>query len=137
MLTASEEDDDLFDAINAGACGYILKNTPAVKFLEFLQDAVQGQVALSSRMASKITNEFKRRSSDEPGSDLVRLTEREKQILELVSQGLTNAEIAKIVYLSEHSVKKYLCSILEKLHMNNRVEAAVYAVREGLLRKEK
>ncbi len=137
ILTASDQDLDLFRAINYGACGYILKNVPARKLHGLLQEVARGEVALSSHMASKMLHEYKRdKSGDLAGDVLSPLTNKELQVLELVAQGMTNAEIAQKIFMSEHSVKKFLGSILQKLHLNNRVEAAVFAVREGIVRSK-
>lgn len=135
ILTASDEDLDLFKAINYGASGYVLKNVPARKLHGLLQEVSRGEVALSSHMASKIMHEYKKdKTGDFAAGAITPLTNKGLQVLDLVAQGKTNAEIAEKIFMSEHSVKKYLGSILQKLHLNNRVEAAVFAVREGLVR---
>ena len=135
MLTTSEEEEDLLSAINAGAHGYLLKDTPAKRMHDKLRRMAQGETPLSGLMATKVLKEFGRsvdptRSPDESQEPL---TEREHQILELLVEGLSNFEIAEKVYLSENTVKKHVHNILEKLHSNNRVEAAVYAVKERLV----
>lgn len=137
ILTASDDDINLFTAINYGACGYVLKNVPARRLHGLLQEVSRGEVALSSHMASKIILEYKKdKEVDLAGAAATPLTNKELQILELVAQGKTNAEIAQQIFMSEHSVKKYLGSILQKLHLNNRVEAAVFAVRAGIVRSK-
>lgn len=138
MLTVSEEAEDLFKAIKCGASGYVLKNVSVHMLHEYLQGVERGETALSSIMATKILKEFNKPASESDALAKISpepLTERERQILELVVEGRTNGEIAGKIYLSEHSVKKYLGNILDKLHLNNRVELAVYAVREGLVGK--
>ena len=98
---------------------------------------LRGEAALSGSMATKILNEFGKIKS-EPElpkmAGIEPLTEREHQVLELVVQGMSNPEIGEKLFLSENTVKKYLHNILEKLHLNNRVEAAIYAVREGIVK---
>jgi DNA-binding NarL/FixJ family response regulator len=135
MLTTSEEEEDLLDAIQVGAQGYLLKDTPSKRLHDELRRMAQGETPLSGIMATKVLKEFSRSGSQTQSSDLDKeaLTEREHQILELLVEGLSNAEIAGQVYLSENTVKKHVRNILEKLHSNNRVEAAVYAIREGLV----
>lgn len=134
MLTVSEEDVDLFQALKAGASGYILKDTPSRRLHDLLRGVLNNETPVSGAMATKIVKEFNRpRDEEDPKCPLREaLTEREKAILELLARGKTNAEIAGQLFLSESTVKKYLHNVLEKLQLNNRVEAAVYAAREGL-----
>ena len=135
MLTTSEEDEDLLNAIKAGAQGYLLKDTPSKRLHDELRRMAQGETPLSGLMATKVLKEFGRSNGPTHSPDEYRepLTEREHQILELIVEGLSNVEIAERVYLSENTVKKHVRNILEKFHANNRVEAAVYAVREGMV----
>lgn len=135
MLTTSEEEEDLLNAIKYGAQGYILKDTPSKRLHDELRRMTQGETPLSGLMATKVLKEFGRPgSSIQPASqDQEPLTEREHQILELLVEGLSNLEIAERAYLSENTVKKHIRNILEKFHSNNRVEAAVYAIRGGLV----
>ncbi len=135
ILTMSEEREDLFNAIKYGAQGYILKDTPSRRLHNELRKMLQGEAPLSGLMANKMLDEFSHSGSPTPPSPnfQVPLTEREHQVLELVVEGLSNTEIAKRIYLSENTIKKYLKNIMIKLHLNNRVEAAVYAVRQNLV----
>ncbi len=135
MLTMSEEEDDLFNAIKCGAQGYVLKDTPSKRLHDELRRMLQGETPLSGLMATKALEEFSRsRNQSRTLSDYREpLTEREHQVLELLVAGLTNTEIAEKIYLSENTIKKHLHNILQKLHLNNRVEAAVFAVKEGLV----
>ena len=135
MLTTSEEEDDLLIAIKNGAQGYLLKDTPSKRLHDELRRMAQGETPLSGLMATKVLKEFGRSngSTQSPDEYQEPLTEREHQILELVVEGLSNVEIAEKVYLSENTVKKHVHNILGKFHSNNRVEAAVYAVRERLV----
>lgn len=135
ILTVSEEEKNLLEAVKNGAKGYVLKDTPSRRLHDQLRGVIQGEAPLSGIMAEKILNEFK-----SPKINLIAdedpmvepLTEQEQRVLILVSDGLTNAEIGDQLSISENTVKKYLHNILSKLHLNNRVEAAVYAVRKGL-----
>jgi DNA-binding NarL/FixJ family response regulator len=136
ILTMSEEESDLFEALKSGAHGYILKNTPSRRLRDQIHKLLQGEAPLSGVMAAKMMKEFTQDKdrADRPGIPKPELlTDREQQVLELVVVGLSNPDIAERLYLSESTVKKYLHNILEKLHLNNRVEAAVYAIREGLV----
>ena len=138
MLTMSEDEDDLFQALKWGARGYVLKDIPSNGLHKKLQGVLRGEAALSGMMATKILNEFSKSNASlgtlvSAGTEP--LTDREQQVLELVVEGLTNPQIADRLYLSENTIKKYLHNILEKLHLNNRVEAAIFAVREGLVKR--
>lgn len=138
MLTMSEDEENLFEAIQNGARGYVLKVIPSAGLHKKLSAVVRGEAALSGVMATKILNEFGKLKAglDVPETAcLETLTEREQQVLEGVVQGLSNPEIAEQLHLSENTVKKYLHNILEKLHLNNRVEAAIYAIKEGLVKR--
>ncbi len=135
MLTMSEDEENLFNAIKCGAQGYILKDTPSKRLHDELRRMLQGESPLSGLMATKVLEEFSRFSgpSQPPSGYREPLTDREQQVLELLVEGLSNSQIAERIYLSENTAKKHLHNILEKLHLNNRVEAAVYAIREGLV----
>jgi DNA-binding NarL/FixJ family response regulator len=138
ILTMSEDEDNLFEAIRNGARGYVLKDIPSTGLHKKLTAVLRGEAALSGLMATKILNEFSKPKPDLDASELAGLeplTEREHQVLELVVQGLNNPEIAERLHLSENTIKKYLHNILEKLHLNNRVEAAIYAVKQGLVKR--
>ena len=135
MLTVSESEDDLFRALRNGASGYVLKNVKPEALRRMLSGVLEGEAPLSSSMASKIVKEF---SQTDAGGihrtpEMSSLTQRETEVLELVAAGMSNAEVANRLVISENTVKKYLHNILDKLQLNNRVEAAVYAVRQGLV----
>ncbi|MFQ6057297.1 MAG: response regulator [Anaerolineae bacterium] len=135
MLTVSDDDRDLFEAIKAGAQGYLLKKLEPEELFEMLRGVSRGEAPISRLMASKILREFSRQTrlqprGGEPGSAL---TDREREVLQLVTEGLSNAEIAEALYITENTVKNHLRNILAKLHLENRVQAAVYAVRKGLV----
>jgi len=135
ILTMSEEKADLINAIKHGANGYVLKDMPSKRLHDELRRMLQGEAPLSGLMANKMMEEFGRSSSPTQATSEYRipLTEREQQVLELLVEGLSNGEIAKRMYLSENTIKKHLKNIMGKFHLNNRVEAAVYAVREELV----
>ena len=136
MLTISDEEADLYEAIKAGAAGYLLKEISIDEVANAVRQVNQGQSLISPSMASKLLNEFatmvKRRDerSQMPGP---RLTEREMQVLRLVAKGLNNKEIGEDLFISDNTVKNHVRNILEKLHLHSRMEAVVYAVREKLL----
>ena len=136
MLTISDEEADLYEAIKAGASGYLLKEISIDEVANAVRQVDQGQSLISPSMASKLLNEFatmvKRRDerTQMPGP---RLTERELQVLRLVAKGLNNKDIGEELYISENTVKNHVRNILEKLHLHSRMEAVVYAVREKLL----
>ncbi len=131
MLTASEEEKNLYEAIKNGAQGYILKDTPARRLRSQLKGVMEDDAPLSGSIATKILAEFNRQHG-EANVPFEPLAEREIQILQLVAEGLSNEEIGTRLFLSEQTVKKQLSNVLQKLHLNNRVQAAVYAVRNGL-----
>jgi DNA-binding NarL/FixJ family response regulator len=135
MLTVSDEDQDLFEAIKSGAQGYLLKNLEPYQLFDMLESVSRGEAPLSGAIAAKILEEFTR---PDPGAAQETeagdaLTSREIDILQLVSEGKTNKEIASALVISENTVKIHLRNILEKLHLQNRIQAAVYAVRQGLV----
>lgn len=134
ILTVSEDENNLFEAVKNGAKGYVLKDTPSRRLHDQLRGVLRGEAALSGVMADKILNEFKdpKIAAAEQAAAVEPLTDREQQVLRLVAEGLTNAEIGERLAISENTVKKYLHNILSKLQLNNRVEAALYAVKEGL-----
>ena len=137
MLTISDEEADLYEAIKAGATGYLLKEIPTDELIEAVRAVVDGQSLISPSMASKLLTEFAlmaKRSDDRRNEvPAPRLTERELEVLKLVARGLNNRDIAKELFISENTVKNHIRNILEKLQLHSRMEAVVYAVREKLL----
>jgi DNA-binding NarL/FixJ family response regulator len=129
MLTMSGEEQDLFEAIKNGAQGYLLKNTSADELYRSIQAVYLGEAPMSGSMAIKILAELRRsgkeKSAAGPGDEL--LTNRETEVLNQVAQGKTNADIANVLGVSENTIKKQLSNILAKLHLQNRVQAALYA----------
>ncbi|MFQ5852643.1 MAG: response regulator [Candidatus Binatia bacterium] len=136
MLTVSEEDHNLFEAIKGGAEGYLIKNVKPQELFEMLRGVFRGEAPLSRPIATKIlkglADEIDRKLGPVRGPSI---THREREVLELVARGHANKEIAAALYISESTVKKHLRNILEKLHLENRVEAAVYALKKGIVSK--
>ncbi|CUU59988.1 DNA-binding response regulator [Frankia sp. CcI49] len=136
MLTISDEEADLFDAIKAGAMGYLLKEISIDEVAADIRAVYNGQSLISPSMASKLLSEFAamiKTKDDRPQLPTPRLTDREMEVLRLVAKGLNNRDIAKQLYISENTVKNHIRNILEKLQLHSRMEAVVYAVREKLL----
>ena len=135
MLTVADDDHNLFEAIKSGAQGYILKNLEPYQLYDLLECISRDEAPLSGAIAAKILKEFTQPVPDpQQESEVIdALTAREIGILELVVDGLTNKEIASGLFISENTVKIHLRNILGKLHLQNRIQAAVYAVRKGLV----
>ncbi|MBY6004916.1 response regulator transcription factor [Salipiger bermudensis] len=127
MLTVSEEDTDIVEALKAGAKGYILKGIGARELLDVVTDLAAGRSYLSPSLAMKVLEAMRAPAEVPKESPLDTLTPREEDILRLVSEGLSNKEVARRLDLQEKTVKHYMTSILQKLHARNRVEAALIA----------
>ncbi|MCJ7623801.1 MAG: response regulator transcription factor [Anaerolineaceae bacterium] len=135
MLTVSTDDQNLFEAIRSGAHGYLLKDLEPYQLFDLLDSISRGETPLSGAMATKIFNEFTQpiQISTREQETVAELTNREIEILQLLVEGMTNKEIASALVISENTVKIHLRNILEKLHLKNRIQAAVYAVRQGMV----
>lgn len=135
ILTVSEDEDDLFSAIKAGAQGYLLKNLEAAQLRTMIEAVGRGEAAISPATAARIIEEFLRRDRvpDRPIADPDQLTQRELDVLRLVTAGLRNKEIAVGLGISENTAKYHLRNILQKLHAQSRTELATRAIREGLI----
>ncbi|HSI98571.1 MAG TPA: response regulator transcription factor [Gaiellaceae bacterium] len=135
IVTVSDLEEDLFEAIKSGAEGYLLKDMAEAELERTLDALDAGEPALSPGLAAKILDEFARlgREAPPPKGQPDDLTAREREVLQLVSEGATNKEIAKSLYLSEHTVNFHMKNILSKLHLRNRAQAAAYAIRTGLV----
>jgi DNA-binding NarL/FixJ family response regulator len=135
MLTVSEDDEHLFEAIKSGAQGYLIKDLKAHQLFDALEGVARGEAAFSGVIATKILREFEKTGSGTVGGleGTEPLTKREIEVLQLVVEGRSNQEIAQSLVISESTVKNHLRNILGKLHLRNRIQAAVYAVRQGLV----
>jgi DNA-binding NarL/FixJ family response regulator len=136
MLTVHDEDENLFEAIKRGAEGFLSKKVRASNLLDSLRNAMRGVLPLSGPMTGKILKEFARLAEIEAEYLAGQLTPREKQVLQKVSEGLNNREIALSLCLSENTVKVHVSHILNKLRVQTRSQAAVYARRWGLCEEE-
>lgn len=130
VLTSFAEDDKVFPAIKAGAHGYLLKDTSPDELLRAIREVYRGEPSMHPTIARKLMLELQRSSELPPTEEP--LTEREVEVLSLVAQGLTNQEIADRLYVSERTVRTHVSNILSKLHLANRTQAALYALRKGL-----
>jgi DNA-binding NarL/FixJ family response regulator len=138
ILTASEDDADLFEAIKSGAQGYLLKNVSSAELFRQLDAAAAGEPALTPGLARKLLGEFARPTSAVPttpkSSAPDALTEREREVLDLLVQGVTsNRDLAERLVVTENTVKYHLRNILDKLHVQNRAQVVAYAVRHGMI----
>lgn len=136
MLTVRDEDEKLFEAIKSGARGYLLKSISSRELVSMLRRAVAGDAAISPALGGRMLEEFRRLARQEhhpPDEETTALTQREQEVLSLVAEGATDKEIADALSISIHTVKSHMRNILAKLHMGHRHEAALYALREGLI----
>lgn len=130
VLTSFAEDEKVFPAIKAGALGYLLKDSSPQELLLAVQNVYRGEASLHPTIARKLMRELNQPPSLPPTSDP--LTEREVEVLRLVAQGLSNDDIAQKLVVSERTVRTHVSHILDKLHLANRTQMALYAVREGI-----
>jgi DNA-binding NarL/FixJ family response regulator len=138
MLTISDEEEDLFEAIRAGASGYLLKDIPYDEVADVVRAVHGGQSLINPSMAAKLLTEFAalaKRADSERAEQVPapRLTDREIEVLKLVARGMNNRDIAKELFISENTVKNHVRNILEKLQIHSRMEAVMIAVRENLI----
>lgn len=133
ILTVSEADADLFDAIRSGAHGYLVKSTSSEEFFDLLDALDRGEAPLSRGLAAKIMQYLAR--GDRPDDEVV-LTPREEEVLRLVAEGRTNREMATALSISEATVKFHMTNVLAKLHLENRAQVVAYAHRHGLADEE-
>lgn len=138
ILTASQDDANLFDAIKAGAQGYLLKNLEADDFFALLDAASRGEPALTPALARKLLQEFAKPAAAPAAAEPDALTEREREVLELMTEGITsNRRLAKRLGVSENTVKFHVRNILDKLRLHNRAEVVGYALRKKIADPER
>lgn len=133
MLTVSTDEDDVLDALAAGACGYMLKASPPEEVVRAIEAAHAGDSTISPRVANRLVARVRETSGRPAAPSPALLTPRELEILRLIVEGRENSEIAEILVISLSTAKNHVAHVLDKLGMQNRVQAAVYAVRAGLV----
>ena len=134
MLTSSESDQDLFEAVKSGACGYLLKNLNATELFNMLKSLQQGETPWSPGLAERILKEFENQeiTDSDPGENF-QLTERQMEVLKLVAQGMVYKEIGDRLGLSERTIKYHMAKIMEKLHLENRTQVIALASQLGMI----
>jgi two-component system, NarL family, response regulator LiaR len=135
VLTISDQDEDVMDAIVAGACGYLLKDSSIQDLIRGIESAAVGESLISPHIASKVLQRVRSTAADTLGAATIRaeLSEREIEVLKLIANGHDNAQIARELVISPKTVKNHISNILMKLQIDNRIQAAVYAVRSGIV----
>jgi DNA-binding NarL/FixJ family response regulator len=135
MLTISDQDSDVMDAILAGACGYLLKDSSIQELISGIEAASRGESLISPNIASKVLQRVRATSTQPDIADTIRaeLSDREIEVLKLIANGKDNAVIAAELCISPKTVKNHISNILMKLQIDNRIQAAVYAVRSGIV----
>jgi NarL family two-component system response regulator LiaR len=136
VLTSHHDDDHIFPALRAGAISYLLKTVKIDELAAAIQRAARGEATLHPRVAARVVEELQNARAGRPAANpFAELTDREMEILKLIAQGLSNAQILERLVISENTVKGHVSNILSKLHLADRTQAAVYAWREGLVRR--
>jgi DNA-binding NarL/FixJ family response regulator len=133
VLTVVADDRQVMDALLAGACGYLLKESSIDEIIEGIRAAARRESMISPRIATRLVARLRQTGEAEPTPNAVELTPREREVLDLLARGMDNREIARTLELSQHTVKNHVSNILVKLQVENRIQAAVRAVRGGLL----
>jgi DNA-binding NarL/FixJ family response regulator len=133
VLTTYDDDEWVFDALHSGAAGYLLKDTPPKNLIESIKGTVAKKVFLDPAIAGKILDDYQRRPAVNPPSTNFRLNERDQELLKLLACGLTNAEIAQQLFLSEGTIRNYTSELFKKLNVSDRTQAVVAALRYGLV----
>jgi DNA-binding NarL/FixJ family response regulator len=134
VLTASEDYEDLFEAVKSGAQGFLPKDLEATRFFELLDGVTRGEPALTPALARKVLGAFARPDPKPTPAAPDALTDREREVLELLVEGVTsNRDLAERLFVSENTIKYHLRNILQKLHLQNRAQVIAYAVRHGLV----
>ncbi len=135
VLTSYHQDEHIFPAIRAGALSYLLKDTSPEELVEAVRKVARGEVTLHSRVAARLVQELHGAHQD-IANPVTTLSDRELEVLRLIADGLTNVEIAERLVISEKTVKSHVSNILSKLHLVDRTQAAVFAWREGVVRRD-
>ena len=135
VLTSYHDDEHVFPAIRAGALSYILKEVGPDELADAVRKAAVGEAVLHPQVAARVVRELHGARRDEPNA-FHDLSERELEVLKLIAEGLSNAEISKRLFISEKTTKSHVSNILSKLHLADRTQAAVYAWREGVVRRD-
>ena len=135
VLTISVEDDDVMNAVMAGACGYLLKDSSIHQLIAGIRAAARGESLISPQIAAKLLQRLRAQTTDTGAAAtiLAELSDRELEVLRLIANGKDNAEIARELFISPKTVKNHISNILMKLQIENRIQAAVYAVRSGIV----
>jgi DNA-binding NarL/FixJ family response regulator len=135
VLTISADDEDVIEAVLAGACGYLLKDSSIEQLIAGIKAAAAGEALISSQIAAQILQQLRAQATDNHAAERIRLllSEREVEVLRLIAAGKDNAEIARELFISPKTVKNHISNILMKLQIENRIQAAVYAVRSGIV----
>jgi DNA-binding NarL/FixJ family response regulator len=135
VLTISDQHADVMDAIMAGACGYLLKDAAITDLMRGIQSAAVGEALVSPAIATKVLQRMRATTTSQHEADLIEseLSDREIQVLKLIANGKDNAMIAADLHISPKTVKNHISNILMKLQIQNRIQAAVYAVRSGIV----
>jgi DNA-binding NarL/FixJ family response regulator len=135
VLTISADDDDVMNAVMAGACGYLLKDSSIQELIAGIKAASEGESLISPQIAAKVLQRLRAQSKDVDAAETIRaeLSDRELQVLKLIANGKDNAQIARELFISPKTVKNHISNILMKLQIENRIQAAVYAVRSGIV----
>jgi RNA polymerase sigma factor (sigma-70 family) len=136
ILTSFHEDSNIFPAIKAGALSYVLKNIDPEELAEAIKSAARGEAVLDSKVAARLMHEY-RDDSNESMQAYMQLTNREQEVLDLIAEGMSNAQIAEKLVISEKTVKSHVSNILSKLHFADRTQVAVFAWKEGIVKKDK
>jgi len=135
VLTISADDDDVMNAVLAGACGYLLKDSSIQELIAGIRAAAAGESLISPQIAAKVLQRLRAQTKDTEAAETIRaeLSDRELEVLKLIANGKDNAQIARELFISPKTVKNHISNILMKLQIENRIQAAVYAVRSGLV----
>jgi DNA-binding NarL/FixJ family response regulator len=132
ILTTFALDEYIYEALRIGASGFVLKDDPPENLIAAIRVVAAGDALLSPTITKRVISQFTRVPRPDPGKDLAELTARERDVLRLIAQGLSNAEIARELYISEGTVKTHITHLLQKLNLRDRVQAVVLAYQSGL-----